>query len=182
MRPQHTQPFPPPAAQQALAEAAAREGIKGVRIGDRNYVGKSAAAVAGMQQRERDLADKTAQALQEKRQRDQAASDKASAYAAAAARHGARLTAWAEDHGKKRALRALLASLHTVLWPGARWRAVGLGDLLQPPAVRRAYLRSMMVVHEDKVVDLPPEHQYIANRACEGLTEAYKIFTEAELS
>ena len=53
------------------------------------------------------------------------------------ATHGAALTAWSEEYGKKKDVRALLAGLEKVLWEDSGWKPVGLGELLEPKKARR---------------------------------------------
>ncbi|OAE22697.1 hypothetical protein AXG93_2675s1310 [Marchantia polymorpha subsp. ruderalis] len=53
--------------------------------------------------------------------------------------------------GKEGNLRALLASLQTVLGPGSGWQPVALQDLLDGAAVRRQYRRATLLVHPDKL-------------------------------
>uniref|UniRef100_A0A8C4NBY7 Cyclin G associated kinase n=1 Tax=Eptatretus burgeri TaxID=7764 RepID=A0A8C4NBY7_EPTBU len=63
---------------------------------------------------------------------------------------------WVE--GKERNIRALLSTMHTVLWEGeTRWRPVGMADLVTPEQVKRAYRRAVLVVHPDKATGLPYE-------------------------
>lgn len=57
---------------------------------------------------------------------------------------------WTE--GKERNIRALLSTLHTVLWDGeSRWTPVGMADLVTPEQVKKQYRRAVLVVHPDKV-------------------------------
>lgn len=57
---------------------------------------------------------------------------------------------WIE--GKERNIRALLSTLHTVLWEGeTRWKPVGMADLVTPDQVKRYYRKAVLVVHPDKV-------------------------------
>lgn len=61
----------------------------------------------------------------------------------------ARIGAW--KAGKEGNLRALLGSLDTVLWEGAGWKKVGMGDLLMPGKCKVVYMRGISKVHPDKV-------------------------------
>jgi len=61
----------------------------------------------------------------------------------------ARLTAW--KSGKADNLRALLASLDSVLWPDSGWKKVGMADLVMPPRVKIIYMKAIAKVHPDKV-------------------------------
>lgn len=60
-----------------------------------------------------------------------------------------RLTGWRA--GREGNLRALLASLETVLWEGAGWRKVGMGELIIASKVKVVYMRGIGKVHPDKV-------------------------------
>ena len=53
--------------------------------------------------------------------------------------------------GKEGNLRALLASLENVLWDGAGWKKVGMGELIAPGKVKIAYMKGIARVHPDKV-------------------------------
>lgn len=56
---------------------------------------------------------------------------------------------WIE--GKERNIRALLSTLHTVLWEGeTRWRPVGMADLVTPDQVKKYYRKAVLIVHPDK--------------------------------
>ncbi|XP_047230897.1 putative tyrosine-protein phosphatase auxilin isoform X2 [Girardinichthys multiradiatus] len=57
---------------------------------------------------------------------------------------------WIE--GKERNIRALLSTMHTVLWEGeTRWKPVGMADLVTPDQVKKVYRKAVLVVHPDKV-------------------------------
>jgi len=86
------------------------------------------------------------------------------------------LAAWSEEYGKKRNIRALLAGMHTVLWSGAKWKAVSLGDLLEDKAVLKCYRRAVLVVHSDRTVNLGLEEKFIAKRVFDALTQAFNEF------
>lgn len=68
------------------------------------------------------------------------------------------LLEWTE--GKERNIRALLSTLHTVLWDGeSRWAPVGMADLVTPGQVKKQYRRAVLVVHPDKAAGQPYEQQ-----------------------
>lgn len=48
-------------------------------------------------------------------------------------------------------IRALLASLDSVLWEGSGWTKPGMADLVEKGRVKRAYMRANLIVHPDKV-------------------------------
>ncbi|XP_055977479.1 cyclin-G-associated kinase isoform X1 [Sorex fumeus] len=67
-----------------------------------------------------------------------------------------KLLDWTE--GKERNIRALLSTLHTVLWEGeSRWTPVGMADLVTPAQVKKQYRRAVLVVHPDKATGQPFE-------------------------
>lgn len=55
--------------------------------------------------------------------------------------------------GKERNIRALLGSLHEVLWSDAnsKWTAVSMANLLTAADVKKYYRKACLVVHPDKV-------------------------------
>lgn len=61
-----------------------------------------------------------------------------------------KIAEWTE--GKKGNLRALLCSLHTVLWPEAeRWQRCEMHQLVTAADVKKAYRKACLAVHPDKV-------------------------------
>lgn len=63
---------------------------------------------------------------------------------------------WIE--GKERNIRALLSTMHTVLWEGeTRWKPVGMADLVTPDQVKKVYRKAVLVVHPDKATGQPYE-------------------------
>ncbi|XP_077456668.1 cyclin-G-associated kinase [Stigmatopora argus] len=63
---------------------------------------------------------------------------------------------WIE--GKERNIRALLSTLHTVLWEGEnRWKLVGMADLVTPDQVKKFYRKAALIVHPDKATGQPYE-------------------------
>ncbi|MEE6509964.1 hypothetical protein FKM82_028613 [Ascaphus truei] len=56
---------------------------------------------------------------------------------------------WIE--GKERNIRALISTLHTVLWEGeTKWKPVNMADLVNPDQVKKYYRKAVLVVHPDK--------------------------------
>ncbi|KAJ1438405.1 DnaJ domain-containing protein [Ochromonadaceae sp. CCMP2298] len=96
--------------------------------------------------------------------------------------HERKLEAWGTDPSmkKKRNVRSLLSTMHTVLWEGTRWKTVGLGDLLEPRQVKLAYRKAMLVVHPDHCVTATNEHKFISKRIFEAVNEAYNEFLTKE--
>jgi tetratricopeptide (TPR) repeat protein len=60
-----------------------------------------------------------------------------------------RLATW--KNGKETNLRALVASLDTVLWPELGWQKVGMAELVSPNQVKIRYTKAIAKLHPDKV-------------------------------
>ncbi|KAI0677665.1 hypothetical protein C8Q78DRAFT_1089796 [Trametes maxima] len=88
----------------------------------------------------------------------------------------ARLGAW--KAGKENNLRALLASLDTVLWPALGWQKVGIHELVSPAQVKIRYTKAIAKVHPDKlnVHNTTVEQRMIANGVFGTLNEAWNAF------
>jgi tetratricopeptide (TPR) repeat protein len=61
----------------------------------------------------------------------------------------ARLLAW--KAGKEQNLRALLATLDTLLWPGAQWKGAQMSELINLKKCKITYMKAIGKVHPDKV-------------------------------
>lgn len=61
----------------------------------------------------------------------------------------ARLNTW--KGGKETNVRALVASLDTVLWPELGWQKVGMHELVTPGQVKVRYMKAIAKLHPDKV-------------------------------
>ncbi|XP_075720764.1 cyclin-G-associated kinase isoform X2 [Rhinoderma darwinii] len=63
---------------------------------------------------------------------------------------------WIE--GKERNIRALISTLHTVLWEGeTKWKPVNMSELVTPDQVKKYYRKAALVVHPDKATGQPYE-------------------------
>lgn len=60
-----------------------------------------------------------------------------------------RIEAWIS--GRKDNIRALLSTLHTVLWEDSGWKQPSIADMVEPGQVKRWYMKANLVVHPDKV-------------------------------
>ncbi|XP_045446262.1 cyclin-G-associated kinase [Melitaea cinxia] len=63
---------------------------------------------------------------------------------------------WTE--GKKANIRALLCSLHGVVWADCRWARVDMAQLVSPADVKRHYRKACLAVHPDKQMGTPNEN------------------------
>lgn len=61
----------------------------------------------------------------------------------------ARMVQW--KAGKEANLRALIASLDSVLWEGASWKGVKMSELIEPKKCKVVYMKAIAKVHPDKV-------------------------------
>jgi hypothetical protein len=61
------------------------------------------------------------------------------------------LNAWRRQ--KEKNIRALLASLETILWPEmlSDWKCVNLSELITPQQVKIRYMKAISKLHPDKV-------------------------------
>jgi len=61
----------------------------------------------------------------------------------------AKINSW--RGGKEQNIRALIASLETVLWPALNWQKVGMHELVTPNQVKIRYTKAIAKLHPDKV-------------------------------
>jgi len=93
---------------------------------------------------------------------------------------GAKMIAWSGSEGNLKNIRALLSTLHTVLWQGAKWKPVSV--LVRPADVKKAFRLAMLVVHTDKISkDSPANVQFIAQACFNSLKTQYATFEEREM-
>lgn len=133
-----------------------------------------------VRKREEAIQSQVDEALQEKLRRDEAERQAATELEAARLKHDKQLLAWATNNNEKRNVRTLLSTMHTVLWDGANWKPIGLGDVLAPNQVKLQYRKAMLVVHPDRCSSLDTETKFIGKRIFEALNEAYTQFLEKE--
>ncbi|KAG9081974.1 hypothetical protein FRC06_005301 [Ceratobasidium sp. 370] len=90
----------------------------------------------------------------------------------------ARIIAW--KGGKETNIRALIASLDTVLWPELGWAKVGMHELVTPNQVKVKYVRAIAKVHPDKLntSSTTVEQRMIANNVFGALNEAWGAFAQ----
>lgn len=79
---------------------------------------------------------------------------------------------WTE--GKQRNIRALLCSLHTVLWEGTKWQDVGMHQLVSHTDVKKMYRKACLAVHPDK--QSGTDNEKIAKMIFMELNDAWSEF------
>jgi len=86
----------------------------------------------------------------------------------------AKVFAWKD--GKARNLRALLCSLHTVLWESSnqRWTKCGMHQLVTPADVKKMYRKACLAVHPDKQVGT--ENEELSKLIFMELNDAWSDF------
>jgi len=151
---------------------ASKSKLKGVSLDKVDVAGKSANVANAVQNRVNEMKSQQAKALNEIREREAAKAVAEDEEDVVRKQLEPKIKAWSEEHGKKKQLRALLASLHTVLWPEAKWKPIGLGDLLDDRKVRIAFMKASRVVHPDKTLRLPPDQRFLAKRIFDALSQA----------
>lgn len=96
---------------------------------------------------------------------------------------GPRLSEWSqESSGRKKDIRALLATMHTVLWEGASWEPASMSKLLIPAKVRFFYLKAVRIVHPDKHNTMDAAQRFAAEAIFHALETAYRVFEESEMA
>ncbi|KAJ7645696.1 hypothetical protein DFH06DRAFT_1051258 [Mycena polygramma] len=87
-----------------------------------------------------------------------------------------KLIAW--KGGKETNIRALLASLDTVLWPELGMQAIGMKDLVTPGQVKIRYVKAIAKLHPDKLNanNSTLEQRMVANGVFGALNEAWNAF------
>ncbi|KAF9307100.1 hypothetical protein BGZ74_011301 [Mortierella antarctica] len=86
-----------------------------------------------------------------------------------------KMTLW--KTGKEDNIRALIASLGSVLWEGAGWKPVGMHELVTPSQVKIKYMRAIGKMHPDKLsASTTVEQRMMANTIFSTLNSAWDAF------
>jgi hypothetical protein len=127
------------------------------------------------------IEERAAKALQEKNQRDRALQREQEERQRFSSNLDAEVRRWSA--GKEGNLRALLSTLHLMLWPECNWKVVSLTDLITGPSVKKAYQKAILCVHPDKVQQKGAnvQQKYIAEKVFDLLKDAYAKFNANEL-
>jgi hypothetical protein len=151
-----------------------------VKLDMSNAAGKSAKVQKAMQDRVSEMNATRQKAVQEVKDREALKKKREDEEDAIRVQLEPKIKAWSEEYGKKKQLQALLASLHTILWPGAKWKTISMGDILQPAKVKKFYFKATLVVHPDKTGDLPADQRFLAKRIFDALTQAKTVWDESQ--
>ena len=119
---------------------------------------------------------KMAAKLQEKILREHAELERQEAQVSYKDQFGPKLQAWKDHHRAN--IRGMLTSLHTVLWEGAQWKPISVGDVLDAGQVKKVYMKANLLVHPDKVRQKngTDEQVVIADMIFDALKEAWNEF------
>ncbi|ODN04871.1 Cyclin-G-associated kinase [Orchesella cincta] len=83
---------------------------------------------------------------------------------------------WRE--GKKKNIRALLASLHTVTWEGCNWEETNMSQMITPAQVKKTYRKACLAIHPDK--QMGKDWEELAKLLFVELNEAWAAFEESQ--
>jgi hypothetical protein len=94
-----------------------------------------------------------------------------------------KLIKWSGDpkFGTLKNVRAMLATMDSILWEGAKWKTVGMGDLVQPNRVKIAYYKAIRIAHPDRVQTGTVEEKYIASWVLDMLKISWENFKNKEM-
>jgi hypothetical protein len=152
--------------------------VVGIKLDASSAAGKSAGVQAAVNKRVNDMQESQQKALHDlrtaesKKKKDEEEED------VVRKQLEPKIKVWSEEHGKKKQLRALLASLHTILWSGATWKQISIGDVLDAGKVKRFFHKATLVVHPDKTHHLPPTERFLAKRIFDALSQAKTEFDD----
>ena len=90
--------------------------------------------------------------------------------------HRVRLERWV-GHPQKNHIRVLLCTLPDVLWQGHGVERVGMDKLMEPAAVKKAYLNFIKKFHPDKITpSQDAEKIYISTTVFAAINEQWLLF------
>ncbi len=160
--------------------SVATAGVKGISLSRSSAVGKSENVQAAVNARIDDMEQSQQKAIEELRTREVERAKADAEEDVVRQRLEPKLKTWAEEHGQKKQLRALLANLHTILWEGSGWKPISLADVLDDSKVKKVYFQASRVVHPDKTGHLDAEKRFVAKRVFDSLTQAKVDFDEGK--
>uniref|UniRef100_A0A0A9X1P5 Auxilin-related protein 2 n=2 Tax=Lygus hesperus TaxID=30085 RepID=A0A0A9X1P5_LYGHE len=93
-----------------------------------------------------------------------------------------KITAWQYCNGQEKTIAALLATLPSVLWENNSWKPVDLSTLNDLARIKKAYKRSLLTIHPDKVVQAPIIVKATAERIFQVLSTAFHNYEQNQNS
>ena len=82
-------------------------------------------------------------------------------------------------------IRALLSTLHTVLWEGSGWTPPQMTDLVETGKVKRQYMKANLIIHPDKVSSITgtsDQHCWLATKvwspSCSSLSPKHVYWVD----
>lgn len=150
----------------------------GIRLDPNNARGKSANVQAAVGARVEDMRQQQAKAVQEVREREAKKKQAENEEDTVRLKFESKIKVWSEEYGKKKQLRALLSTLHTILWDGAKWKPITIADVMTAPKCKKFYHKATLVVHPDKTHHLNAEQRFLAKRIFDALSQAKTQFDE----
>lgn len=150
--------------------------FKGISLDTSSAIGKSTQVAAAIHFRVNHMREAQKRAVMEIREREVLKRNNEASEDAVRLRLEPKIREWCEEHGKKKQLRALLASLHTILWTEANWKPVNLGDILDKRKCKLCFHKAVRVVHPDKTIALCPVNRFLAKRIFDALSQANAAF------
>lgn len=150
----------------------------GISLDPSNAVGKSASVAAAINKRVDEMKQSQNKAVDEVRKREESRKREEAEEDEVRRRLEPKIKLWSEEYGKKKQLRALLASLHTILWEGTNWKSISIADVMDDSKCKKFYHKATLVVHPDKTHHLDAEKRFLSKRIFDALTHAKTDFDE----
>ena len=148
----------------------------GIKMDHDAMIGKSVNVAQKVNERIGTMEESAAKAIAETRARESVKRQKEEEEDKIRLQLEPKIKVWSEEYGKKKPIRALLVNLHIILWPGAKWKQISIGDIMDDSKVKKFYLKAILVVHPDKTENLPAEWRFLAKRIFDALTQAKADF------
>jgi len=83
---------------------------------------------------------------------------------------------WAGKDNQRNNIRALLCTLHEVVWKESEWQALSFSDVMQPAHIKKHYWRAMKKFHPDQNQHKDYRQKYISERVTNELNAAWDEF------
>jgi hypothetical protein len=130
-------------------------------------------------QHEREIKARADEKLAAVREREDAATIERSQKDNARGAAELKINLWTGNGTRRGNLRALIASLDAVLYPGSTWTPISMDVLKNPSKVKISYHKAILQVHPDKIgsKNLPPDQQVLAELIFDELQNGHEVWT-----